>query len=390
MSLISLVRVSVGAVGVKPGTLKMVTTSDLGTITAAGYLNSVGSQLASFDLAPSDVIECLYSYNLSTDSGTYVLLAVSIRNGIITLSSAGGGGGTVNTGLINQAAVYDVAGTTLSGSYQFLDSSSALSVDYNARQAFADDGSTVNLDWSNTTGIQINGILITGAAAAGQVLTATSSSAAHWAAGGGGGGGVNPGTQYQVATYDSGGTTVSGTDILLDTSGILSIDKNNRLLYDETGITVVMDWNYSINGSLYLYANDSSLSIDWAGRVLFDAQNGATMIWGARQLYPTTFNPPPILDWSLPAGVQVIGLQVKEGSNAKQGIATLSSGTKVVSNTSVTANSRIFLTAQETGALTGSLRVSARSVGSSFTILSTVLTDTAVVAWEIFEPTSTL
>lgn len=80
------------------------------------------------------------------------------------------------------------------------------------------------------------------------------------------------------------------------------------------------------------------------------------------------------------------GLRVAEGVNAKQGLATLVGGTVVVVTTAVTANSRIFLTPQETALFTGSLRVSARAVGVSFTILSTVGTDTATVAWEIYEP----
>lgn len=79
-------------------------------------------------------------------------------------------------------------------------------------------------------------------------------------------------------------------------------------------------------------------------------------------------------------------LAVAEGANGKQGTATLAAGTVTVANTSVTASSRIFITPQETGALTGILRVSARVVGTSFTITSSVGTDTAVVAWEIFEP----
>ena len=40
------------------------------------------------------------------------------------------------------------------------------------------------------------------------------------------------------------------------------------------------------------------------------------------------------------------GLRVAEGANAKQGVATLVAGTVTVANTSVTATSRIFLTAQ--------------------------------------------
>ncbi len=80
------------------------------------------------------------------------------------------------------------------------------------------------------------------------------------------------------------------------------------------------------------------------------------------------------------------GLRVKEGSNAKQGTATLSGGSATVSNTSVTANSRIFLTSQSDGGTPGWLRVSARLAGASFTITSSSGSDTSTVAYEIFEP----
>lgn len=80
------------------------------------------------------------------------------------------------------------------------------------------------------------------------------------------------------------------------------------------------------------------------------------------------------------------GLRVKEGSNAKMGVSTLVAGTVVVSNTSVTANSRIFLTIQTPGGTPGDVRVSARTAGTSFTILSSSGTDTSVVAWLILEP----
>ena len=80
------------------------------------------------------------------------------------------------------------------------------------------------------------------------------------------------------------------------------------------------------------------------------------------------------------------GLRVKEGSNAKQGIATLVGGTVTVANTSVTANSRIMLTAQNSGGTPGFLRVSARTAGTDFTILSSSGSDTSLVAYQIFEP----
>jgi hypothetical protein len=82
------------------------------------------------------------------------------------------------------------------------------------------------------------------------------------------------------------------------------------------------------------------------------------------------------------------GLRVAEGSNAKQGTATLSGGAVVVSNTSVTSSSRILLTAQSLGTVSTAqaLAVTARSAGTSFTITSASASDTSVVAYEIFEP----
>lgn len=80
------------------------------------------------------------------------------------------------------------------------------------------------------------------------------------------------------------------------------------------------------------------------------------------------------------------GLQVKEGSNAKQGTAALAIGVAVVSNTSVTASSRIMLTSQVDGGTPGFVRVSSRIAGTSFTITSSNALDTSTIAYEIFEP----
>lgn len=84
------------------------------------------------------------------------------------------------------------------------------------------------------------------------------------------------------------------------------------------------------------------------------------------------------------------GLSIKEGSNAKMGTATLVAGTVVVSTTAVTANSRIFLTAQSLSiGLAGipqALAVSARTAGTSFTISSASASDASVIGWIIYEP----
>lgn len=77
---------------------------------------------------------------------------------------------------------------------------------------------------------------------------------------------------------------------------------------------------------------------------------------------------------------------VKEGSNAKMGLATLIAGVVIVSTTAVTANSRIHLTNQNGAGTVGSPYVSARIAGTSFTITSTSLLDTSDIAWLMFEP----
>lgn len=80
------------------------------------------------------------------------------------------------------------------------------------------------------------------------------------------------------------------------------------------------------------------------------------------------------------------GLRVAEGSNAKQGTATLTAGTVTVANTSVTANSRIFLTGQVLGGTAGGLNVTSRTAGTSFVVTSTNAADTSTFAYEILEP----
>ncbi len=79
------------------------------------------------------------------------------------------------------------------------------------------------------------------------------------------------------------------------------------------------------------------------------------------------------------------GLQVKTGANSKVGTAVLSAGSATVANTSITANSRIFVTSNTDGGTPGWLRVSTKTVGTSFVITSSSATDTSTVAWVIVE-----
>lgn len=86
--------------------------------------------------------------------------------------------------------------------------------------------------------------------------------------------------------------------------------------------------------------------------------------------------------------VEIGGLSINETggvSPARMGTATLVGGTVTVTNSAVTANTRIFLTSQADGGTPGFLRVSARSVGTNFTITSSSGTDTSTVAWILIE-----
>lgn len=78
-----------------------------------------------------------------------------------------------------------------------------------------------------------------------------------------------------------------------------------------------------------------------------------------------------------------------DGSNNNpSGTATLGAGgTVTVSNITVTADSKIFLTPQNASGTAGSVSVSARVNGTSFTISSTNILDTRTVAWMIVQKT---
>lgn len=95
--------------------------------------------------------------------------------------------------------------------------------------------------------------------------------------------------------------------------------------------------------------------------------------------------------WSTLTGLlaSALGLSVKEGgAAAKMGTAVLVAGTVVVPTTAVTANTRVFVSAQTAGGTPGIVAVSARSVGVSFTLTSSNAADTSTVAWLLVEPTA--
>ena len=175
------------------------------------------------------------------------------------------------------------------------------------------------------------------------------------------------------------------------------------IVTDDTGTNTTNYGDYGVNSSgwgsnpgtfnnahgVYLYASNYDLAI---GTVT------AQKIWVVYNSLPHTFF--DSTGMSLQVGGLNIktagqGLAVAEGANAKQGTVALVLGTATVSNTSVTANSRILLQGQALNASTaiGSVNVISRIAGTSFTITSIipggVLTQTGdlrTIAYEIFEP----
>jgi len=83
------------------------------------------------------------------------------------------------------------------------------------------------------------------------------------------------------------------------------------------------------------------------------------------------------------------GFLIKEGSNARMGVVTLSAGSATVLNSTVTANTRIFLTVNNQSSLNllGFLRVTGRTPGVSFSISTGIALDSgSVVGWLLIEP----
>lgn len=77
-------------------------------------------------------------------------------------------------------------------------------------------------------------------------------------------------------------------------------------------------------------------------------------------------------------------LLIATGSNASAGTGTLSGGTVTISTTAVTASSLIFITDTNSSTTNvGSLTVSAKSAGTSFTVTSTNASDTSTFNWLI-------
>jgi hypothetical protein len=84
--------------------------------------------------------------------------------------------------------------------------------------------------------------------------------------------------------------------------------------------------------------------------------------------------------------LKCVSLDITAGSNTKTGSGTLAAGTVTIANTSVTANSKIFLTPTSSSATTsGVLAVTTITAATSFVVKSSLATDVATFSYFIVE-----
>ena len=172
--------------------------------------------------------------------------------------------------------------------------------------------------------------------------TASYAVTASYALNGGSGGSTFP---YTGSAEITGSLNIIGTFSVVDSVSFPNINSSQRTLYDSIG--------------------RHNASLDWDGRNLKDT-SGTTVI-----------------NWNSGLDLQSGSLKITSGENTVVGTAKLSLGCVLVSNTSVTANSLIFLTTQIKGGQPGALYIGTKTPGVSFEVSSSLITDTSTFAYMI-------
>ena len=173
---------------------------------------------------------------------------------------------------------------------------------------------------------------------------------------------------------DHGGTTYFGGNSAV--SSILIVDTNGR------AVTMRNGTHLDSEGDTGLY-RDGTAGV-WAMRLGSTAHK--LRIYGGSGVYFTAEHDGTNAILSASSGNISIAtpLSMPSGSNARAGNATLVAGTVTVSNTSVTADTRITLTRKTSGGTIGNLTYTL-SAGTGFTINSDSITDTSIITYLLIE-----
>jgi hypothetical protein len=161
------------------------------------------------------------------------------------------------------------------------------------------------------------------------------------------------------------------------------------------GMIVTTGPEGTINASVVLLYSGGTDPVIGTDAITYTAPpaSGGTTGTGAQVLAtsPTIVTPTLSGDTTVTGNLKLTtvtkGIYVKEGTNATMGTVALNGSTEVtVTTNKVTANSRIFITANTVGGTPlGVAYVSSRNAGTSFGIKGAA-TDTSTVAWMIIEP----
>lgn len=213
-----------------------------------------------------------------------------------------------------------------------------------------------------------------------------------------------------TTTYTTGSVLFAGSSgaPTQDNSNFFFDDTNNRLAVgtnDTTGgtnaainavstTTTAIKFQGNSTGVKGVLYSDASL----IGLIDTTGNNGLIVTPGSNSLDLRTTSSTPRLTVSGSAGDVTVntgdltvntagkGLKLKEGSNARMGVATLVAGTVTVSNTSVTANTRILTARQGLSGTPGGISIGTVTPGTSFVINSSNATDASVILWVLIEP----
>lgn len=156
----------------------------------------------------------------------------------------------------------------------------------------------------------------------------------------------------------------------------------DEAIYDLASSTPAIHW-----GDRTLLNSSAIQMVSWENATMSDPTGNDSVLWSDRNLCSDDSS--IAMDWTDGnISLQTVGkgLEIKEGSNARMGVATLVGGSAVVSNNTITANTRIFLTSQNVSGTPGYIYVSARTASTSFTITSASALDTSTVAYLLMEP----
>jgi hypothetical protein len=188
-------------------------------------------------------------------------------------------------------------------------------------------------------------------------------------------------TQSTVDAQDNAPSTILISGQLFDTSGqYLGSLFSDWQIPNATPTTFAALWNANRGRTLPI-ANPNYVTvqdmIDYVQSVLGSRAYASSVILGNTYLD---------IDPTVVIRPESVGSNSPRAALRKNGNATLSGGTVTVLSSLVAAASNIQLTGQDDN-VSGSLRISARTIGVSFTITSTNGADSGVVGWSIFDPT---